>query len=343
MTPESIVSDAAEGDDVDFEATVHTLTFDSTFSTDGPDGTSWARTPGRFLLVRSEQPPGVTIDDLDKSDIDSAWGLGVRIPEEALTGVLPHIGDRVHVTGRFARIHWSEFDRIPVIEEATVEIVDGASQGAAAGDACANDLDCHDRLICVRATGTCGLPPSPVEWGSAWHDVNGACSTDDDCPLGQRCDTGYTITDAGDYAIEYLRTEDVGRHICVGADGAGLADLCPRVFSAADLAGGRFVTGKEVCIEGTIWLTTVPEDGDTHVQMVVDEPLPYPTAESPYWLFGATTENGPSYKDPAHAGGALADPEKDSRVIAVGTYRYDDDHGWFEVHPVKAYFPADAP
>jgi len=154
------------------------------------------------------------------------------------------------------------------------------------------------------------------------------------------CDLGYTITDTGTYGIEYLTSEDVGRHLCVTPSGATLAELCPRIYTTADLAGGRFVTGKEVCIEGTIWLTTVPEDRDTHVQMVVDEPLPYPTGEAPYWVFGATTENGPCYKDPSRPGGGLADPAKGDRVVAIGTYRYDDDHGWFEVHPVKLYVPA---
>jgi hypothetical protein len=45
------------------------------------------------------------------------------------------------------------------------------------------------------------------------------------------------------------------------------------------------------------------------------------------------------YKNPALPGGAIVDPQPDQEVIAIGTYRYDPDHGWYEVHPVKAYFP----
>jgi len=130
-TPESIVDGAADGDQVEFDAFVHTLTFDSTPTTDGPDGTAWTELPDRFLLVRSAQPPGVTMDDLDKTAIDAAWGLGVRIPADQLDGALPHIGDQVHVAGRFTRITWSGFDNIPVIEDATIDVVDGIGQGGA--------------------------------------------------------------------------------------------------------------------------------------------------------------------------------------------------------------------
>ena len=73
--------------------------------------------------------------------------------------------------------------------------------------------------------------------------------------------------------------------------------------------------------------------------MHVDEPIPYPIDDIAYDLFGGTTENGPPYKDPTLPGGAVADPAVDQEVIAVGTYRYDPDHGWYEVHPVKAYLP----
>ena len=83
-------------------------------------------------------------------------------------------------------------------------------------------------------------------------------------------------------------------------------------------------------------LQAVPaEDGDTHDQMVVDEPIPYPTADIAYNLFGATTENGPIYKDPSLPGGGVTDPVPGQEVIAVGTFRYDPDHGWYEIHSVK--------
>ena len=101
----------------------------------------------------------------------------------------------------------------------------------------------------------------------------------------------------------------------------------------------RFVTGKEICVRATLLAPTAAEDGDTHDQVVVDEPIPYPTDDIHYELFGATTENGPIYKDPTLPGGPVADPVAGQEFVAVGTYRYDPDHGWHEIHPVKAYFP----
>jgi hypothetical protein len=143
----------------------------------------------------------------------------------------------------------------------------------------------------------------------------------------------------GEFAPPYFIQRDAGKHLCVPAPGAGLAELCPRVLTTADLSGGRFVAGKEVCVRGETWLAVHAEDGDTHLQLVTDEPLPYPTADSPYWLFGSTTENAPPYKDPSRPQGALVDPEIGDVVVAVGTMRFDDSHGWWEMHPAKAYFP----
>jgi len=107
-----------------------------------------------------------------------------------------------------------------------------------------------------------------------------------------------------------------------------------------DLVGGRFVTGKEICVRVRLLANTLAEDGDTHAQMFVDEPIPYPTDDIAYHLFGATTENGPIYKDPTVPGGAVVDPSPDVDLVAIGTFRYDPDHGWYELHPVKRYLPA---
>jgi len=90
-------------------------------------------------------------------------------------------------------------------------------------------------------------------------------------------------------------------------------------------------------VRGTLFVATVAEDNDTHDQMRVDEPIPYPQPDITYDLFGGVTENGPIYKDPTLPGGPVLDPAEGQDVIAVGTYRYDPDHGWYEVHPVKAY------
>ena len=119
--------------------------------------------------------------------------------------------------------------------------------------------------------------------------------------------------------------------------GATLASQCPRIYTARDLAGARFVTGKEICVRGTVFLPAPAEDGDTHVQLKVDEPLPYPTSDAAFFVFGAATENGPMYKDPALGAGMVVDPAVNQEVVAIGTYRYDPGHGWHEMPPVKAY------
>jgi hypothetical protein len=111
------------------------------------------------------------------------------------------------------------------------------------------------------------------------------------------------------------------------------------VYTTRDLVGARFVTGKEICVRVKSLANTQADDGDTHAQMQVDEPIPYPTADIAYHLFGGCTEVGPVHKDPALPGGPVLDPQPNDEWIAIGTYRYDPDHGWYEVHPVKAYLP----
>jgi hypothetical protein len=182
-------------------------------------------------------------------------------------------------------------------------------------------------------------PPREIYWADPWRDVNGACDSDADCPLGQVCDQTHTLGTTGDYAIHYFPTDDTGKHPCVLEPGATLASQCPRIYVMRDLAGARFVTGKEVCVRGVLLSPVPADDRDTHDQMKVDEPIPYPTADLGYHLFGATTENGPNYKDPSLPGGGVQDPVQNQEVVAIGTYRYDPDHGWYEVHPVKAYLP----
>jgi hypothetical protein len=95
-----------------------------------------------------------------------------------------------------------------------------------------------------------------------------------------------------------------------------------------------------VCVHGRILEPVLADDHDTHVQVVVDEPLPYPKTTISYYVFGGATENSPPYKDPSRPGGALVDPRAKQDVLLLGTYRYDDGHGWFELHPLKAVWPA---
>ena len=376
-TPEQVVSGAKDGDRVTVTGEVHTVTYETTQSAqrraavasagdlsdlralerlmeqtdekrrgmkhafdDGAAG--YPRTTDRYILLRTAKPDGITLGETNfvPSKLVPAWGIGVHLRDLEPGAAMPEIGSTIKVTGTFRRIIWNQREvDVPIVDDPTIEIISGPRDLVAAGGACALDQECNARLICDRASRTCALPPREIYWADPWHDVNGACTVDADCPLGQVCDPGYAITATGPFAAHYFIAEDVGRHVCRLAPGATVASQCPRIYTARDIAGGRFVAGKEVCVRTTLFVAVAAEDGDTHAQMRVDEPIPYPTADASPTVFGATTENGPMYKDPALSGGPIADPVDGQEVITIGTFRYDPDHGWYEVHPVKAYLP----
>jgi hypothetical protein len=228
---------------------------------------------------------------------------------------------------------------VPTVTSPDVVLLDGDSP-AAEGDTCAGDDDCADHLVCDRATTTCA-PPEEVGWDSSWRDVDGHCYSDDDCPLGQWCDTSFVVPDSGEYTWRFAGDSKTGASLCVpleaDADGA-----CPKVWSTRDLAGGRFTEGRELCVEGDVQIVTGATDGDTHLQMRVDEPIPYPMMDAHVWLFGATTEIGPPHKNPDRPQGAVEDPDLGQHIRVLGTLRWDGDHGWFEVHPVKEWWEVPA-
>lgn len=329
-TPEEAAEGGKDGEVMNVEGVVHTLTFE----TAGDDAGGFAALGDRWLLIRTTIPPAITIDDLDSGNVAPAWGLGIHLPEATLDdGPLPQIGDRVSVRGTFRRFEWSNVD-VPVLEGATIALPDGTLELAAAGAACSHDLDCHDRLICDRATSTCLAPPADLVWGSDFRNLHGTCLTDADCPPTQVCELLYTVPAEGEYAPPYYPGRDAGRHLCVPAS-TDLATACPRVVAPADLSGGRYVPGKEICVEGEVWLAIAAEDGDTHLQLTIPEPLPYPLADTAYWIFGSTTEIAPPHKDPSRPQGAIMDPNEGDHVVVVGSIRFDDTHGWWEMHPVK--------
>lgn len=307
------------------------------------DTENYHRTPDHYILIRSKVPPGVVQGQpgFTPGDLAAAWGLGIHVTNiDPPNDPMPEIGAKLKVTGTFRRITWNSREiTLPIIDDATIEVLDpGPPPLAGPGEPCTVDQACNARLVCDRTSHTCVPTPHEIYWYDPWRDVNGACDSDADCPLGEVCDPSYTIPSTGPYAAQHLTADD-GRHVCVLAPGATLASECPRIYTSRDLAGGRFASGKEVCVRGTLLLHLVPSDNDTHDQLKVDEPIPYPTDDSHYELFGAVTENGPMYKDPSLPGGPVADPQVGQDVVAVGTYRYDMGHGWYEVHPVKAYFP----
>ena len=305
-------------------------------------GAKYPRTPDHYILIRSQVPPGITFGqpDFTPGSLAAAWTLGIHVTDIDPAAPLPEVGATVRVTGTVHRIAWNQRELLlPIVEPTQLDLVDGPPPLAGPGEACTLDQACNARLVCDRASQTCMPPPREIYWADPFHDVNGACDTDADCPLGQTCDPGYTMVATGTFKVNYFASTDVGRHVCRLVPGATVKSQCPRIYTTRDLAGARFVTGKEICVRATLLLSTLATDGDTHDQTVVDEPIPYPTDDVAYHLFGATTENGPPYKDPAAPAGAIPDPAVGQEVIAIGTYRYDPDHGWHEVHPVKAYLP----
>ena len=249
-TPEDIAARGADGTRYTVTGSVSTITFDNV-----KEQSEFRLLDDRYILLRTAVPRGVTLDDLDNDAVLAAWGLGVRVPGEiAAAYSFPRIGDRVRVEGTLSHRRWAD-QMVPVISLDSLEVVAGGPPAAKEGERCAHDDDCADYLICARASATCAKTPQPITWGSAWHDVNGACDTDADCPLGQVCDLGYKMTAGGDYAPRIRKAEDIGRHICAVAPGETQASLCPRPHPTADLVGGRFTQGREVCVAGEIFVT----------------------------------------------------------------------------------------
>jgi hypothetical protein len=374
-TPEQIASDGKDGQRVEVTGEVHTVTFESKASAArrafvarhaGIDPLVWLldddeeeqrgarpayddpeqgypRTPDHYVLIRSVKPAGITFGDPEfvAGKLAAAWGLGVRLTGVDPAAPLPEVGATIKVTGTLRRIDWNQRgEQLPVVEDAAIVIVSGPAALAGPGEPCALDQACNARLVCDRATRTCAAPPRQISWADPWRNLNGACDSDADCPLGQRCDLDHPMTATGSYAPNYFAATDVGRHSCVLDAATTLAAACPRIYSARDLVGGRFVTGKEICVRATVLSPVLASDRDTHVQVVVDEPIPYPSADIGFHLFGASTENGPTYKNPALGAGMVADPAAGDDVVVLGTYRYDAGHGWYEIHPVKRFFPA---
>ena len=335
-TPEEAIAGAAPGALITVEGTAFAITFDNV-----RQGGDYPLVEDRWVLLRTVVPRGVAVGDLEFTQEEAAWGLGLHVTaaeRAARKFRLPQTGDVVRATGTFQRGAWNGLTR-PMLENLQELVVTrGEPPRADLGEACRVDMDCRDELVCDRAGARCATTPGPIEWRSAWHDLNGACDGDADCPSGQACDLGYAIVGTGEYRPPYIQG-DVGRHLCVPAPGATLASLCPHIGSDGDLASGRYVQGKEICVRSQVIVGVEAEDRDTHVQMLVREPLPYPASTLAFAIGGAA-ENSPSYKDPARPGGALPNPMTRRDIVVTGTYRYDLGHGWFEIHPYKMWWPA---
>ncbi|HEX2570081.1 MAG TPA: hypothetical protein VH877_11030 [Polyangia bacterium] len=315
------------------ESAVLTVTFDHR-----PVGEDFDLLGDRYLLLR--WPSGARLGDPDLI-LRKEWGLALHLTAADASDpnfYLPEVGDTVRASGTFVYGSWNGHT-LPMLEQVTeLTVLHGRPPRRALGERCRADMECRDNLICARDTERCSPTPQPVSWDSDWHNLNGACATDSDCPLGQFCDLRYTIPSRGPYAPGH-RPQDVGSHLCALEPTATRQSLCPAVDTVADLLGGRYTQGKEVCIRGHVFIQVPVEDGDIHAQMIIDHPLRYPATDPPLWLVAAPTETTAPYRDPARPQGALGAPPLGD-VVVFGTYRFDVGHGWFEVHPVKAWWTA---
>lgn len=333
------------GEEIIVEGTLATMTFDNSII----DGTRRYEVVGnRFALIKDVE----TACDFSSISLGRVWGdkvLGVEFTPAwyEQNNVLPSNGTRLRISGVFRMSIWNK-NIVPIIGDiSAIDITpslnassDVTLGGYQFGEVCRSDMECDDNLICDRISNLCINSPGFMSRGSAWHGMNGACSTDDECPLGQICYQQLTIDDDdGEYSVINLIDQDKGKHICIPEDGESMESLCPRIGTSADLAGERFVTGKEVCIKGKVIIAARSHaDGETHVQLKVDNPGAYPETTDRYETWGATTEIPPQYKNPILGSHVVGVPEKGEDIIVLGTYRFDEKHGWFEVHPVKAWW-----
>jgi hypothetical protein len=311
----------AAGSKVTVRGSVSALTFTSIPSPGG-----WLPTADRYLLLAPES-------DAQLSPSQRSWGVGVRLSPAS---TYPQIGDTVQVSGTISTL--TPTPRPILLPQGEIKITSRAATALVPlGGPCQVDLDCEDALFCGRG-GQCAQPPAGIQWNGTIRNIYGSCATDDDCPTGERCDAGYTISSSGAYAPTYFGARDAGRHLCqVASRTAAAQPLCRRVAAIADYLGGRFPEGKEICVRGLLWATAQAEDGDTHVQLKVADASIFPESSPGLDLFGATTENAPPYKDPQNPIGALLSPAVGADLLAVGTVHWDDGHGWWEIHPAKLY------
>src|SRR5262245_46223728 len=124
-------------------------------------GSKYPRTEDRYVLIRTVKPAGITFDEpgFTPGKLAAAWGLGVRVAVVDGAHPLPEIGSHVKVTGTFHRFTWNAREiQLPVIQDATITIVDQPAPLAGPGEACTLDQVCNAQLVCDRASSTCVRP-----------------------------------------------------------------------------------------------------------------------------------------------------------------------------------------
>ncbi|MCA9772935.1 MAG: hypothetical protein KC466_11050 [Myxococcales bacterium] len=304
----------------------------ATFTTATPS----TRNSWRYFLLEVTNGAGLSQTQL-------LWGVGARLSATQLQVeriAIPYPGDVVEVAGTLTQETFGAEQRFvlnPVTSVATVSSPNPVL--ADIGEACTHDISCRDDLFCNRTTLLCETG-TPISWGGDPRGVNGACDDDSDCPAGQFCEPGYTIESAAVdefHGAHISAGRDVGRNLCQVPDrNAPTAEICPRAVTVDDLMSGRFIDGKEICVEDRVFLCAFnPGDYDTHCQLFIQKPLLYPVGDPPIVIVQSAFENAPPYKDPDNPQGALGDMPPNARLVTTGTVKWDSSHEWYEVHPYK--------
>jgi len=328
-TPQEVVDgEVAAGSRARIIGTVH----GATLRVDGQG----APEPQRYALMDADGTPEMNV-------FEARFGVGARMSEEQIEQEripIPYPGDLVEAVGIVSREGFPQGNPFVIHPLSSLRVLSPAHPPL--GDiaaACSQDTQCRDDLVCNRETRVCETM-DPIPWGGEPRDVNGACSSDADCPAGQVCHDGYTIKGPSEsplFGAHYYIDKDVGRRLCQVPDrDAPAAEICPRTATVDDLMGGRFLEGKEVCIRGRVFVSVFnPGDRDTHSQMIIQNPILYPIGDPPIVLVQAAAENSPPYKDPENPQGRLGDLPALQEVIVLGTVKWDNSHEWVEIHPYK--------
>jgi hypothetical protein len=192
-----------------------------------------------------------------------------------------------------------------------------------AGGVCARDADCDGASACshagscvVLADGgaigcaggtqvysSCNQPGSPSTWascvgapgppgcpycfeGSCFHA--GLCSTPNDCHGGDDCVAGLCRPSAPE---------------------------CPTIVTAAEIVGGGFAAGHEVCVQGRVSAASDELDGNVLVHLG-SSPGVYAEITAPYLAAGVSR------------------PSVGDTITVHGTVRWDQSHSQWEILPI---------
>ena len=214
---------------------------------------------------------------------------------------LPMKEDKVVVKGIVSYNEEEAWYEINPVEDMTFVHENIQRNLAQEGEACSNDMDCLDNLICYQDQ-TCGRVQQV--WGFQGclgteceqglvdgfrrNDLYGSCNSNDECPAGQECRTDVTPLvgrdDDNPWGVVYSKEVSVDRYLCypINVDGPvelEVDDVCSHVYDVTDFLAGQFAPGKDICLQGTVFGPIPATDGDTHIQIFSEIKGIYPVAD----------------------------------------------------------------